>query len=135
MWLPTTTLPATTVATASAAAAVAASTTAISATATTVSTAAAATISAAAAATAPRRTRFTRAGLVDSQRPTFNSLAIKFLDRFLRIGLGGHGHKSEATRFTGEFILHQRDLLHWARLREKILQICLGRVEGKISYV
>ena len=72
---------------------------------------------------------------VDRQRPAFHRLAVELGDCFLGVRFGCHRDKGEAARFTGELILHQRDLLDWSRLSEKILQICFGRVEGKISYV
>ncbi|MEY2480828.1 MAG: hypothetical protein QOI04_1755 [Verrucomicrobiota bacterium] len=97
--------------------------------------AAAATAITAAASTAARWASFARSGFVHGKRTTFHGLAVKFRDCFLRIGIGRHRNESKAARFTGELVLHERDFLHRARLGEKILQICLGRVEGKISYV
>jgi hypothetical protein len=108
-----------------AAAAIAATTAAIAATATTVT----------AAPSATRRASFAGARFVHGQGPAFHRLAIEFRDRLLGICFRCHGDKGEAARFTGELILHQRDLLHWSRLSEKILEIRFGRVEGKISYV
>ena len=78
---------------------------------------------------------FTGARFIHGQRATFDSLSVELGDCLLRIRIRGHRDKGEAARFTGKLILHQRDLLHRARLSEKILQISFGRVEGKISYV
>jgi hypothetical protein len=78
---------------------------------------------------------FTGARFVHGQGPAFDRLAVKFRDRLLSVCFCCHGDKGEAARLTGELILHQRDLLDWSRLSEKILKIRFGRVEGKISYV
>ncbi len=118
------TVTATATATATAAA-IAATTAAIAATATTVT----------AAASATGRASFTGSRFVHGQGPAFDRLAVEFRDRLLSICFRCHGDKGEAARFTGELVLHQRDLLHWSRLSEKILEIRFGRVEGKISYV
>jgi hypothetical protein len=124
------------------AAAIATSTTVATTTtaAVTATTATAAVAAAAATVTTPTtaatwRTRFARARFVNSQRPTFNGLAIELGDRFLRIGLARHGHEGEAARFTGELVLHQRDLLDRADCGEHVLKIGFGGVEGKIPYV
>jgi hypothetical protein len=119
---------------ASTAAAIAA-TTAAAAIATTAAAIAAAAAAITAAASATRRASLTGARFVHGQRPALDRLAIEFRDRLLSICFRCHGDKGEAARLTGELILHQRDLLDWSRLSEKILQICFGRVEGKISYV
>jgi hypothetical protein len=122
--------------TAAPAAAVATTATAIAATAAAAAIAAAtAAVAAAAAASTTRWASFTGARFVHGQRPALDRLAIEFRDRLLSICFRCHGDKGEAARLTGELILHQRDLLDWSRLSEKILQICFGRVEGKISYV
>jgi hypothetical protein len=130
------------VATAAVATSTAAPAAAVAAAATTVATTAAAAAIAAttaaittAAASATWRASLAGAGFVHGQRPAFDRLAIELRDRFLSICFRCHRDKGEAARLTGELILHQRDLLHWSRLSEKILQICFGRVEGKISYV
>ena len=126
------------VATASAATttvAAAATTTAIATTAAAVASATAAAPAATVAAAATGRASFTRACFVYGQRPAVNGFAIEFSDRLLRILLRAHRHEREAARFAGKLILHQRDLLDWSRLSEKILKIGFGRVEGKISYV
>jgi hypothetical protein len=90
---------------------------------------------AAASATATGRASFTGARFVHGQGTAFDRLAIELCDCLLSICFRCHRDKGEAARLTGELILHQRDLLDWSRLSEKILQICFGRVEGKISYV
>ena len=118
--------------TAAPAAAVASTATAIAATTAAIATTAAAVT---AAASTTGRARFTGARFVHGQGSAFDRLAIELRDRLLGIGFGCHRDKGEAARLTGELILHQRDLLHWSRLSEKILQIRFGRVEGKISYV
>jgi len=135
--LETVLLPASALATAIATSAAA---TAIASTATTIASAATAVTSApisaaASTTTTTRRTRFAGASFIHGQRPAFNGLAVEFRYRLLRICLGGHRNKGKAARFSGKLILHQCDLLHWSRLSEKILQICFGRVEGKIPYV
>ena len=89
---------------------------ATAATITAAATAAAAVTAAATAATG--RTSFARARFVHGQGPAFDGFAIKFGDRFLCVRFRRHGDKSEAARFAGEFILHQRDFLHrpaWAK--------------------
>jgi hypothetical protein len=135
-----------TVATASAAttaiAAAATTTVAAAATAVTTTTATVASTTAAASPTAVTasaattwRTSFARACFVYGQWPTVHSLSVELGDGLLGILLGGHRHEGEAARFAGKLILHQRDLLDWSRLSEKILKIGFGRVEGKVSYV
>jgi hypothetical protein len=120
-----TSAPAATTAVATATAAVATTTTAVATAAATITTATSAT----------GRASFTGARFVDRQWPAFYRLAIELGDCFLGVRFGCHRDKGEAARFTGELVLHQRDLLDRPRLSEKILQICFGRVEGKISYV
>jgi hypothetical protein len=120
--------------TTAAATAVASTATAIASTATTAAIATA-TTAVTAAASATRRASFTGACFVHGQGPAFNRLSIELRDRLLGICLRCHCDKGEAARLTSELILHQRDLLDWSRLSEKILQIRFGRVEGKISYV
>jgi hypothetical protein len=112
-----------------------ASTAAVATTATAVATAAAAITTATSATTTTWRASFTRTRLVYRQRPAFHRLAVELGDRFLGVCFRCHRDKGKAARFSGELILHQRDLLNWPRLSEKILKICFGRVEGKISYV
>jgi hypothetical protein len=126
---------------ASLATAVAATSTTVAATATTAAvatTTTAAAITAATSATttaATWRPSFARASFIHRQRPAFNGLAVEFRDRLLCIGVRGHGYKGKSTRFTRELVLHERDFLNGSGLGEKILQIRLGCVEGKISYV
>jgi hypothetical protein len=62
-------------------------------------------------------------------------LAIEFRDGVLSVLVGTHGDKREATRFAGEFVLHQANFLHGTGLCEKFLQFIFRRVEGKIAYV
>jgi hypothetical protein len=118
-------------------AAAVASTAAATAIAATTTAAAIATTAAAitAAASTTGRASFTGARFVHGQGPAFDRLAIELRDRLLGVCFRCHRDKGEAARFAGELILHQRDLLNWSRLSEKILQIRFGRVEGKISYV
>jgi hypothetical protein len=115
----------------------AAETTAAAITATTAAAAIAATTAAIAAAAASATGRASLAGarFVHGQGTAFDRLAIELRDCLLGVRFRCHRDKGEAARLTGELILHQRDLLDWSRLSEKILQICFGRVEGKISYV
>ena len=102
---------------------------------------AAATITAAAAAitttaaAATWRTRFARTRFVHGQGPAFDGFAVKFGDRFLRVGLIAHRDKGEAARFAGKFVLHESDFADRADLSEKILEVGFGGIEGKISYV
>jgi hypothetical protein len=121
--------------TAAPAAAVASTATAIAATTTAAAIATTTAAIAAAAASATGRASLTGARFVHGQGTAFDRLAIEFRDCLLSICFRCHRDKGEAARLTGELILHQRDLLDWSRLSEKILQICFGRVEGKISYV
>src|SRR5262249_61296686 len=60
--------------------------------------------------------RFSRASLVHCQWPAFNGLAVEFRDRVLGVLFGTHGDKCKATRFAGEFVLHQGNFLHRAGL-------------------
>jgi hypothetical protein len=140
-------LPTATAAASAAVATASAATTAAVATATTaaaISTTAAAVASATAAASTPATAvaaattwwaSLTWASFVHGQWTTFDGLAIELADRLLRICVRRHRDECEAARFSGKLILHQRDLLDWPRLSEKILKIGFGRVEGKISYV
>jgi hypothetical protein len=107
----------------------------VAAAATTAAIAAAAAAVAAATTAATTRACFTRTRFVHGQGPAFDRLAIELRDRFLRIGLIGHGDKREAARFTGKFVLHQGDFRDRARLGEEVLEVGFGRIEGKISYV
>jgi aminopeptidase N len=128
---------ATTIATSSAATAAvaAAATTVAAATAAVAATTATSSAATAVAATATRRASFTWARFIHSQWPAFHRLSVELGDRLLRIRIRSHGDKGEAARLPRKLILHQRDLLHWSRLSEKILKIGFGRVEGKIPYV
>jgi hypothetical protein len=116
-------------------AAVASTAAAIAATAAAAAIAATTAAITAAAASATGRASFAGARFIHGQGTAFDRLAIELRDCLLGICFRCHGDKGEAARLTGELILHQRDLLDWSRLSEKILQICFGRVEGKISYV
>src|SRR5262249_38596016 len=78
-----------------------------------------ATVSTAAAVPAPSAagwSRFSRAGLIHGQRSAFNGLPVEFRDGVLSVLLGTHGDKRKATRFAGEFVLHQGNFLHSASL-------------------
>jgi hypothetical protein len=99
---------------------------------TAVSTAAAAV---AAATTTAGRSRFPRASFIYGQWPTFNRLSVEFRDGVLSVLFGTHRDKRKATRFAGEFVLHEANFLHSAGLCEKLLQFVFRRVEGKIAYV
>ena len=90
---------------------------------------------AAATPSAAGRTRFARTRFVYGQRPAFDGLAIELGDCFLRVRFARHRDESEAARLTGELILHQRDFLDRSNAGEHVLEIGLGGVEGKISYV
>jgi hypothetical protein len=121
--------------TAASAAAVASTAAAIAATATAAAIAATTAAIAAAAPSATGRASFAGARFIHGQGTAFDRLAIELRDCLLGVCFRCHRDKGEAARLAGELILHQRDLLDWSRLSEKILQICFGRVEGKISYV
>jgi hypothetical protein len=82
------------------------------------SIAATATVAASAAAWGPR---FARTRFINGQRSTFESFAVYFRDRLLRVLVGAHGHKSEAAGFAGKFVLHEHDFLDRASLRKKLL--------------
>src|SRR5947208_3672465 len=90
---------------------------------------------AAASASTTRRTRFAWTRLVDCQRPAFHSFSVQLADSVLRVLVRAHGDKGKTARFTGEFILHKRDFLDSASLREELLQFVFGRAESKISDV
>ncbi len=115
--------------------AVASTATAVAAAATTITAAAAAIAAATSAPTTATRTGFARARFVYGERPTFDGFAVEVSDRFLRVGFIAHRDKSEATGFTGEFILHESDLIDRPGLCEEILEVGFSRIEGKISYV
>jgi hypothetical protein len=113
----------------------AAITTTAAATVATATAAAASTTATAVAAATTWWASLTWASFVHGQRATFDGLAVELADCLLRICVRRHRDESEAARFSGKLILHQRDLLDWSCLSEKILKIGFGRVEGKISYV
>src|SRR5438128_12396363 len=56
--------------------------------------------------------RFPRPSLIHGQRSAFNGLAIEFRDGVLSVLVGTHGDKRKATRFAGEFVLHEGNFLH-----------------------
>jgi len=60
--------------------------------------------------------RLSRAGLIHSQWPAFNGLAVEFGNGILSVLFRTHRHKSKASRLAGEFILHESDFLHGASL-------------------
>jgi hypothetical protein len=107
--------------------------TAVAATATAVAATAIAT--AAAATTATGRTGLARTRFIHGQRAAFHGLPIELGDGFLCVGFRCHRDESEAARFTGELVLHQRDFLDWTDACEHVLEVGFGGVEGKISYV
>jgi hypothetical protein len=88
-----------------------------------------------AATTAARRARFARARFINSESPAFKGLTVNFRDCLLRICIGAHRDKREATRFAGELVLHKHDFLHCASLRKKLLQFVFGGIEWEISHV
>jgi hypothetical protein len=133
-WLASATLPAATVAT-SATAAVTATAAAVAATTTIAATAAAITTAPATTAAAAAGTRFTGTRFVHGQWPAFHGLTVEFGYCLLRIGFIAHCDKGKAARFAGEFVLHEGDFGDRARLREKILEVGFGGIEGKISDV
>src|SRR5437763_9314157 len=98
-------------------------------------TAATTTTVAAATASTTRRTRFAWTRFVDCQRPAFHSFSVQLADSVLSVLVRAHGDKGKTARFTGEFILHKRDFLDSASLREELLQFVFGRAESKISDV
>ena len=135
--LATATLSAAAIATsATATAAVASTATAAVATTTTTIAATAAAVAATTAA-APTATWacFTRTRFVHGQGPPFNGLAVELGDGLLRVGFIGHGDKGKTARLAGKFVLHEGDFGDRARLREKVLKVGFGGIEGKISYV
>jgi hypothetical protein len=77
-----------------------------------------ATIAASAAAWGPR---FARARFINGERSSFESFAVNFRDRLLRVLVGTHSHKREAAGFAGKFVLHEHDFLHRACLRKELL--------------
>jgi hypothetical protein len=76
------------------------------------------------------RTRF-----VHTERASFDLLAVQLADRVLRIGLRSHRHKSEASGFPGEFILHQQHFGNCPGLRKHVLQLELCGRERQVAYV
>jgi hypothetical protein len=62
------------------------------------------------------RSRFPRASLIHGQWPALNGLSIEFRDGVLSVLVGTHGDKRKATRFAGEFVLHEGNFLHSAGL-------------------
>jgi hypothetical protein len=73
------------------------------------------------ATTATGRTWFARARFINGERPAVERFAINFRNRFLRVLVGAHGHKSEAAGFASEFVLHEHDFLDRASLSKKLL--------------
>src|SRR5438045_3453692 len=110
-------------------AAIATSTAVATATATATVAAAATAVAAATAAiptaatTTAGRTRFARTRFVHGQRPPFDGFAIELGDRLRRIRVRRHGDESEAARFTGELVLHQRDFLDRADAGKHVLEV------------
>jgi hypothetical protein len=70
----------------------------------------------AAATTTTGRSRFSRASLIHGQWPAFNCLSVEFRDGALSVLFGTHRDKRKATRFAGEFVLHEGNFLHRAGL-------------------
>jgi len=79
--------------------------------------------------------RLTGPGFIHRQSSAIYRFAINLGDGILSFLFGAHCHKCKSAGFACEFVLHERHFLHCTSLREKLLQLVLGRVEGKISYV
>jgi hypothetical protein len=78
---------------------------------------------------------FASARFVDSQGASLKILAREGLDGRFRAFRRGHCDKTEAARTAAHAIGNKVNLGNRAMLLEKILQIILGGVEGKISHV
>ena len=103
---------------------------AAAATATTTTTAAAERSARAATGAIFARTRF-----IHRERTTLHRFAVHEADSFLRFFRTRHRDEGESAGFAREFILHQSGFRDCSRFREKVLEIDLRGVEGKISYV
>jgi hypothetical protein len=103
---------------------------------TALSAATTATTGTSAAATATARCAiFARTGFVDGQGATLDFLAGEGRDCGFSAFGRGHGDKTKTARTTAHAISDEVNLGNRAMLLEQILQIILGRVEGKISHV
>jgi hypothetical protein len=100
-----------------------------------VTTATAAVAAATSAATATAGSRFTGTRFIDGESTPFDGLSIDLGDRVLCVLFRAHRYERKAARFTSEFVLHQRDLLHRACLGEQLLQFIFRGIEGQIAYV
>jgi len=98
--------------------------------------AASATSSAVSAATSagPRRTILARTSFIDGQSTSIDIFAVQGLDGGLGALLGFHGDKGKSAWLPAEFVHDHIDLGDGAVSGEKILELVLGGVEGKISY-
>ena len=100
-----------------------------------ISTTAAAAGTAAAREFATRTARFHRLGFVDGQVTTVVILAMQGVDGALAFFGAAHGDESK-TAGAARFAIHDHvGFRHGAMLSEKLVQVLLGGLEGKISHV
>jgi hypothetical protein len=107
--------------------------TAVAATATT-TTAAAAAVAATATAATTTRTLFARAGDIDRQGTAVELGAVEGLNGLLGFFGGAHGDEAEAAGFAAHPVHHQVGLNDGAVGGERVLEVVLSGVEGKVSY-
>jgi hypothetical protein len=92
-------------------------------------------ITAAGATAAAARTGFHRLGFVDRQVTAVVVLAMEFLDGALAFLGAAHGHETEAARAVCFTIHDEVGFFDSSALREKLVEVLFGGLEGKISYV
>jgi hypothetical protein len=97
--------------------------------------AAATTTTTAAAAKATGPTALLGTGFVDRKATAAELLAIGGFDGRGAFGSAAHRHERETAGAAGSVIGHKSDFGHSAVLAKEVLEIVLGGVEGKISYV
>ena len=79
-------------------------------------------------------TFFAGPGDVHGEDTATEVLAVHGADGRLRGGVGIHGDESETTGLAGHAIHHQVDFHDGAVGGERVLEVVLGGVEGKVSY-
>jgi len=74
-------------------------------------------------------------GNIDLDLIIGQGIGIKHADRFFRLGLLGHGHKSEALRHAGALVFDQVHRSDRPGLREQGIDFFLGGRLVQVSYV
>jgi hypothetical protein len=89
---------------------------------------------AAAAPAAAGRAIFTGPRDVDGQLAALEFLVVKHFDGLVGVFCARHFHEGEAAGFAGELVQHHVNGSDNARLGEKILQIIVHCLVGKVAY-